>query len=227
MTTKRSLETELADVSDTILNDLNANERIRLLIKAKANGDETQRDRLVESCPTAEYERPDHQYTNRALFAHTEAQTAVYSLWTTWLELQWVQTQLTHVEMMDLFDLYPTDVVEDPLEGIDFPDAAERITRLEGRQTDLLATLHTRYHVYRRFAEETIGVDLTEFLAFVSCDWPLEVIEETVSLYQPLIETINEAMIDEVGENVTLEDVITEEYTALAEDWDNADTPWK
>lgn len=225
MTSKRSIESELSDLSDQVLGDLEANERVRLIIKADAAGNDDRVERLVESCPTAEYRRPDHRYTNRALVAHNEAQNAMYNLRTTWLELQWVQSQLTHIGMMDLFDLYPTDIVEDPPDGIDFPDAEERLARFRRRENGLLVTLFIHYHVYQRFAEDCIGVKFTEFLEFAAIDWDVDAIKETLSMHEATIQEIDEEAIDHSGDDVSIEDIVDEEYGQLAQDWADAADP--
>lgn len=62
--TKRSIQNDIEDVSDTVLGDLSAEERLQLFIKEAAAGREDRIKRLAESAPRKEYTATDLEYTN-------------------------------------------------------------------------------------------------------------------------------------------------------------------
>ncbi|NUB93751.1 hypothetical protein HT576_22505 [Haloterrigena sp. SYSU A121-1] len=74
----------------------------------------------------------------------------------------WLNSELTRVEMMHLFDLYPEDLVEDPPGGLEFPDTEEKIATLETNRSEALLNLYITYHSYRQFAEEVVNISLRE-----------------------------------------------------------------
>lgn len=80
MTTKRSVENELDDLSERILGDLEPAKRLRLSLRAQAEGDEKTHERLVETTPMLDYKITDPEFAENANKLSKLSFTASYEL---------------------------------------------------------------------------------------------------------------------------------------------------
>lgn len=151
---KRKIETELDELSEELLEDLDHRERFALLLKTNEDDREHWRERLVETIPEADYRGVDPAYRRRAYVLLTLSERAVYELHTRFLEYQVRQTEALHY---DLAELLEDDEIETPDSGSPFED--------ESSPGERLGDLYLEYHAYRRFAEQVIGVDLETWVA--------------------------------------------------------------
>ena len=227
---KRRLGNEIDELSDAILRDLEPEQRLQLLLRARADGNEQWIDRLVESCPRYKYTATDHAFTGRVRLAQRVAQQAVYELHTTYLHYKYTQQQQHYTWLLD--DEEPSD------EELD--RASERADELR----ELFAELYTIYHAHRRFATEILDVDPETWLAFHP-EGPtvFEIVADMIddqreikraeSYLNEQLEADEEEEVDtetadpdqsapDDDHRVTLEDVAETRYKALASAWEDA-----
>lgn len=227
MTTERSVASELEDVSEEVLSALDASERVRMIFEAEADGNHDRASRLVDSTPRSTYKRPDHRYTNRALFAQSEAQSAAYAMQTAWLKFRWMDEATRHCEFQDLFGLVPDTLRDPPDEYTDIDGVRsfnERWAQLKHQRLMTLVDLYIHYHAYHRFANEAMGLTLEEFFAPAPRDFDLGPIKETLEMAEHEINDLSETA-EEDDLVPPPQEIADQEYEHLAKDWANADDP--
>jgi hypothetical protein len=152
--TKRRIDRELDDLSDELLVELTPNERMQLMLKARAKGKDTWIERLEETAPRYSYQATDLAYVERIELAKRYLQHAVYDLHTTLLHYKHLNTIQTSRWVIDsLREDSPTD---EHLE-----QAGERADELKW----LFGEVYTLYHAYRQFATEIFGLDIDTWFA--------------------------------------------------------------
>ena len=152
---KRRLENEIDELSDTILGDLEPDQRLQLLLRARADENEQWIDRLVETCPQYDYTATDHAFTDRVQLAQRIAQQAVYELHTTYLHYEYTRQQQRYTWLLD-------DVRDEEPSDEELDRASERADEIR----ELFADLYTIYHTHQRFATEILNVDPETWLTF-------------------------------------------------------------
>jgi len=154
---KRTLERELERLSDDLLPDLSADERLSLFVAAAAEGNDHRCERLVETCPRPDRWHTDLRFVLGTVFVKQFATHAIYELHTTYLHYRRLET------------VYWSELQRDPVrEERDAPISDERLEQaIERTETlrMLFVRLYTTYHVYRRFAEEVLAITLETWLA--------------------------------------------------------------
>lgn len=153
--TKRRLEKDIEDLGDELLSDLKADERLRVLLKGHARGEEGWIDQLIETAPRYNYSSVDAEFITRERMAKSLAQQAVYDLHTTYLQYQLVRQKQRYERVLS----YMSD--EEPSE-----EELEEFSAHANEIRELFATLYMLYHGCRRFASEVIGVDAETWLAY-------------------------------------------------------------
>lgn len=227
--TKHRVASELEDISEELLRDLDPDERVRMILRARTRDDDRHVKQLVDSTPRKTYKSVDHEYRNRMLFATTEAMSAAYAIQTAYLEFMWMSSETTHWNLQDLFDLIP-ESLRDPPEDIDMPPIDERRATYEFRKQRALTNLYITYHTYRRFAEEQLGLSLEEFIIPTQPEFDPAPIEDCLGIYEGLIEEIeNEAkeLTDDDESLPTHDEIVENELEVLVDEWENADDPNK
>lgn len=149
--TKRRLERDIEELTESFLGDLDADERLGHALEAHATGRPEWVDTLIETTPWWAGRCRDPQVSRTFRLAQLLAQRAVYDLTT--LQLRhalrqrenWLRREETPTSDADGGP--PETALADPY--------------------DVLLRLHIRYHVYATFAEETLGVDLSTWLSIV------------------------------------------------------------
>jgi hypothetical protein len=71
MTRITDLHQDVKTVQDTVLGDLDADERVRMFLKAAAEDHEDRMKMLRDSAPRHEYETRDLEFTNGAIEAYS------------------------------------------------------------------------------------------------------------------------------------------------------------
>lgn len=147
---KRRIENEINKLSDEALGELTPDTRLRILLKARADGREEWIDRLLETCPRDTYQA----FAVRDRSAYSMAFQAVYELHTSYLRYKLVRTeQVLRQRIDDERDEEPSD---EELEQ--FAERANEVRKS-------IANLYTLFHGYQRFATEVLGVNLEVWLA--------------------------------------------------------------
>ncbi|WP_256686111.1 hypothetical protein [Halococcus qingdaonensis] len=178
--TKRSVETDLAELSEDILHDLSHKQRFALLLKATEDDREQWKERLVDTIPTATYRGPDPAYRNRGYILFEMASRAFYELHTLALRFQWLQSRRTHQELLELLTDNDDESLPDP------------IREPETNPLLLLAELYITYHAYERFAAQIVGVDLeTWAISHLDGQQILELVETLLDSYPDLLNQAN------------------------------------
>jgi len=80
MTSLNDLQQDLKNVSDNVLSNLSAEERVRMFLKAAAEGQDDRIEMLRDSAPRYEYETRDLEFTHGAIEAYTLSRMANASL---------------------------------------------------------------------------------------------------------------------------------------------------
>lgn len=175
--TKRSVETDLAELSEDILHDLSHKQRFALLLKATEDDRDQWKERLVATIPTATYRGPDPAYRNRGYILFEMASRAFYELHTLALRFQWFQSRRIHQELL-------TDTDDESL-----PDP---IREPETNPLLLIAELYITYHAYERFAAQIVGVDLeTWAISHLDGLRIVELVETLLDIYPDLLDQAN------------------------------------
>lgn len=209
--TKRGVESDLEELSEELLGELTHSDRLQLALVASATGRAGWLAQLDETCPRARYVQPEMAFTARTESAFVFSQQAVYDLRTTAYLFGWTETKYRIRSVLTfLTDLDPSE------HGF---ESVSRETR--GR---LFRKLYVHYEGYTRFADETLGVDLKDWLAFhpdgPNTVWMAEVMLEKETDLRDLAEAEYAARTDE---EVSLDDLAEEMVDQLQSQWDRID----
>jgi len=178
--TKRSVETELDELSEGLLDELSHKQRFALLLKASEDDREQWKERLTETIPRVTFKGTDPAYRNRSYVLFDMASRAFYELHTLALRVLWRQSRRSH---QVLFELH-TDTDDASL-----PDP---IRESEKNPLLVLAELYITYHAYERFAAQIVGVDLgTWAVTHLDGQWILELVETVLDIHSALLEQAN------------------------------------
>jgi hypothetical protein len=156
MTSKRTIENSLEDLSDDVLEGLPPESRLRLLMEARTDGRESHTDRLIETCRGFAASDFQKKYT----VSHFIALLAVYELKETHRRLLAAEDVLRSVN--SLLRAQSDDPVDAPGEMDE--DLYEAWTELEEAAAQKHVDLHNFYEALRRFAEDDVGTSLETFL---------------------------------------------------------------
>lgn len=221
--TKRSVENDIADVSEEVLCDLSPDTRLRLLIESKADDRDEWLDKLYETTPKRDYRMKDHEVSNRIRYAYILAQHAAYDLWTAWLRYYWMLSESAFERVSDLFDL--------PKASDHFDD--EQQMDYDAQIMNKVLEMYVNYHAFDRFAEDVLDVDLETWLTSMHHDGEriVPAVEEVLEMEQATIDTLretipetaellNEHMDDDHDYATSLEETVNDEYEGLCEAWD-------
>jgi hypothetical protein len=223
MTTTTSIENDLEDVSEDVLGGLDSDDRATLAVKQAAAGNYSLVERLKETAPTKKYKATDLEFSDlvtdhmlTALYALYELETSV---WRFFYERANGELQEANYER--------------------YPDAgwtSEPAGHHERKATECAVILSGNHLAWTRYAEEDVGVSLTEFLAHpltADAEPRIERITHTAALVdgQILAEDLDDA--DDVlgwvtGETIYHENekMTVEEYASWKYDQITADSPF-
>jgi len=165
---KRRIASELDDLQDEVLSDLDPDERLSLFLEAAAADKDRWVDQLRETCATQEYVATDMAYTKRGDWALRFLQHAVYELHVALLRYEFLEFRQHTQWVLDGYrDEEPSDIA--------LEQAADRAEYLH----HLFLELYSLYHSHRRFADDVLGVDLeTWFTLHPEGTFVLDSVEE-------------------------------------------------
>lgn len=215
---KRRVERDIERLGSDVLGELSPDDRLRLFLEAVAEGNEVQLERLQDSAPLVKYRATDPAYTIRGRSAQRFLLQAIYELHTTSLEY----ADIKHQQFAAVRIAFIRDEPPSKEEG------AAADFRAKTRQA-LFATLYSDYHVYRRFATETLGVDLeTWFKGHPNGPMVLERVEadlEDNCMLELAEELLEEDLGLNEGEDSVLDGLVEIRYNSLVETWEAAISP--
>jgi hypothetical protein len=207
--TKRTVERELEEVSTEVLSSLSPSERMQLILEAKAAGKDQWVERLVETCPRNTYKLRDPAYTNRMQLMLSLAHEAVYELRKTIDRYLYAAQRQQVTDLLSMVDdsddvAFIRSVFEDKI--VDAPLPPEI----------WVEQLACYYRAYERFAQEILGVSMTEWL---SLHWDGETIVTTatdlIELHDSLLDS------DEDTKEMIVDEAAAIMFDTLREDWED------
>jgi len=230
MTSKRSLKNDIEQLDEEALEGLPPGYRLKLFLKAQADGKESMADKVFEMTPRRE--GPETAY--RRLATTLFALRAAFNLTTKRLKYIWYQST-------------PPEAFA---EGVRPSDAEDLSQEQQAMLRNHMAApvyygLYIQYHAYSRFAEEVIGVDLRTWFEGVCIDmWfdldliaddvvsdvehtlavddgRLEDMNDVLPLSADLIEDVaDEAEIEEeISSPASIDDLVDTYYESFRDEW--------
>ena len=192
--TKRSVETDLDDLSEAMLDDLDAKSRVALLLKAREDDRDRWEERLLETIPTTVYRGKDPEYKRRAQLLHMIAKTVFTNLYTTFLEFELVKSQNTSHALQVLLTTSDDDAIH--------PNVSPEN---EMSPSELFISLYINFYAYKRFARQIVGVDLETWLASRPAGQQVvAVVEETLETESEYFEAESQDLPKISGDNFDL-----------------------
>jgi hypothetical protein len=153
--TKRNVENDIDELREDLLGELSPAERLTLTMEAVASGARDSTERLRETCPQRTYRGPDAAYIERWRLAARLRDQVVYTLHTTALRYEHLETEYRRRLSRELEEGGGSAADE---EAIDL--TIEQANQLDG----LFAQLYATYHGAAQFAEDRLGVTLETWL---------------------------------------------------------------
>ncbi|RJT07997.1 hypothetical protein [Halococcus sp. IIIV-5B] len=148
---KRTVETDIDQISDRKLRGLTPRQRIGLYLIGAAEDNEQWKGRLIDTIPRAQYNGPELSYLKRARVISRFGRNALYDLHTTALHLQ---IEYDHTARMATTSFRS---------GSD--DSASDNAEANLQPLWQYGALYTQYFSYRRFSEQIVGVELPVWLS--------------------------------------------------------------
>ena len=184
MPTKQTLEDDLEELGEDTLSALPPGSRLKLMIRAQAEGDGDVVDRLREAVPERDYRGKDYEFRQQAMLSVAFTRQAVYTLHLSYMEYllahaQYKTTLLDTIarpetvkeEMLgkdtvsDVAEQENLDLSEDATEEFAEQNVHELAMQRSRQHYRQAATrLYVDYHTYKRFAEEEFDTTLSKFL---------------------------------------------------------------
>jgi hypothetical protein len=214
--TKRSLESDINELSDEILGDLDPTDRVALMLRAGATGHDDWMDRLRQTCPKHTYRTHDTEYTNRMQLATAWAAQARYGL-------RFAFERHRFAMLRRQRDTWLSIVAAEEMESL----VAEVTAETEERPApiDWVAELAVCYCGRERFAEDVLGISLAEWIGGIPGDDGItESAAELLELYEPSLDIGSDGGGDS-EDVVAVADDVTELYEGLKESWEHVDDP--
>lgn len=154
MTDHSDIEREVADLGESVLEDLDPEQRAQLVIELTAAGDFEKTETVKEAAPVKTYRTRDLAFHDAlsdnvimALYAMYELDSAAWRF-----HLERVQGELDAAH----YELYPdADWTEEPTEANGFHEQAAK---------DAAAEFLGTYLAWERYSEEDVGIELETFL---------------------------------------------------------------
>jgi len=214
--TKRRLETDIDDLSDEILGELDPSDRVGLMLRARAGGRDAWIDRLRQTCPQHTYETYDVEYTNRMQLATVWGCNARYGLQIALDRYRYAMLRRNRDTLLWIV----ADEEMKPLVEEVIDDSETTITPIEW-----VVRLARDYYGYEMFAEEVLGISLAEWLGGLPGE--VDVVEsatEVLEMYESSFDigAAGEADAEEVIEVAADAEAL---YETLREQWQNIDDP--
>ena len=149
--TKRSLQNDIGELSEELLDELSSDTRLQLLLEATASDRDHWKERLVESVPRAAHTLQAGGFTRRATVSYMAAQAAVADLYSA---VVWYSSIKSIHEYSAHVTLVSDDLPPHPWTLVD-----------GAGPTTLLVQLYITYESYCRFAAEEIGVSFSTWVS--------------------------------------------------------------
>jgi len=223
MTGKRSIESDLEDLSDDVLQGLPPKSRLRMMAEAESDGDDSRLEKLRETIPKREYRGIDHEYRQKATRAHSLSWEATYGLHMAYMEYKLAKerTQKDLLNSLAMPELYDEDA-DSPLDGA--LDHEEIMDRNRQKVKAAAVGLYVEYHANKRFAEEHLDVGVDKFLALSPPGWLADVDFEAVVAQLEDEDQIPDPIVtaDDDGETeeMALEDAVETLYDEILLTWE-------
>jgi hypothetical protein len=156
MTSKRTLENDVADATDAVLGDLDAAARLKLSMEAQARGDHESVEALKETTPRYTLDAPDPDYRASVRDSLTFALTAWVDLTEAMWRFMYKRLDGRHDELLaQQFDVSDWDHIEEPSPENEYGELPAM---------EAAAHYYAEYHGWREFVEEVYDVPLATFL---------------------------------------------------------------
>lgn len=200
--TKRHVENDLEEVSESVLRELSPSKRTELTLTALADGKWTWIEQLRDTTPRGRGMMIDPRYVERVARAITMGHEAMYRLATTAMTVD------------HLITLQQNQRVPDEHHGDDPDEAVEKEPTSQKALLDEVEALYVLYHAYDRFATDELGVSLATWLAgYPDSDAILETVTELLN--RPTLVSAAEDRYDYID----FDELVERYYEELADTW--------
>jgi hypothetical protein len=151
--TKQPIETEIDELGDEILRELDPTDRAGLMLRAHTLDREAWVNRLRRTCPKHTYEARDAEFSNRMHLTFVWGYEVLYHLCLSVERYRYAMLQRQR-------DKWVSIVAAEEMEPLVADLAAE--TEATAQPIDWIAHMAVIYYGYEQFAEEVLGISLTE-----------------------------------------------------------------
>ena len=180
--TKRSIKSDIDELSEELLDDIDQRERFALLMIAAEKGNHQWSERLLEDRPAVEYRGLDPEFIRVSYMLLAMAERTVYELHVALLEYQ----LLEHERSSNLVEASYTGTVEETSD-------LSSLSAGEETPAEILAKLNVEYRARKRFAEEFLGIDLETWVTdHPSGPGVVAAVSESLADSQEILEDVRE-----------------------------------